>query len=97
MGANDEGGRSYRKEMESPMEIDREDADGDHQNSDVKVEAKEGFCRSVEREPKNDKWHGQERSSGKFLRRFRLPERDKMEEVKASLENGVQSAYHDCA
>nr|GMD39337.1 17.8 kDa class I heat shock protein-like [Ipomoea batatas] len=36
----------------------------------------------------NDKWHRVERSSGKFLRRFRLPENAKMDEMKASMENG---------
>ena len=45
--------------------------------------------RSKEKEDKNDKWHRVERSSGKFLRRFRLPENAKTEEVKAGLENGV--------
>nr|GEX52973.1 hypothetical protein [Tanacetum cinerariifolium] len=45
--------------------------------------------RSKENEEKNDKWHRVERSSGMFTRRFRLPENAKMEEVKASMENGV--------
>ncbi|BAT73696.1 hypothetical protein LR48_Vigan01g056100 [Vigna angularis] len=45
--------------------------------------------RNVEKEDKNDTWHRVERSSGKFLRRFRLPENAKMDEVKASMENGV--------
>ncbi|CBI31570.3 unnamed protein product, partial [Vitis vinifera] len=40
-------------------------------------------------EEKNDKWHRVERSSGKFLRRFRLPENAKMDQVKATMENGV--------
>ncbi|XP_052174826.1 17.3 kDa class I heat shock protein-like [Diospyros lotus] len=45
--------------------------------------------RNVEKEEKNDAWHRVERSSGKFMRRFRLPENAKMDEVKASMENGV--------
>ncbi|VVB16622.1 unnamed protein product [Arabis nemorensis] len=45
--------------------------------------------RSKENEEKNDTWHRLERASGKFMRRFRLPENAKVEEVKATMENGV--------
>ncbi|KAJ6952482.1 17.3 kDa class I heat shock protein-like [Populus alba x Populus x berolinensis] len=60
--------------------------------------------RNVEKEDKNDTWHRVERSSGKFLRRFRLPENAKVDQflrrfrlpenakvdqVRASMENGV--------
>ncbi|KAJ8457975.1 hypothetical protein OPV22_030901 [Ensete ventricosum] len=62
---------------------------------EVKVEVEEGGVlqisgeRSKEEEEKSDKWHRVERSSGKFLRRFRLPENAKVDQVKASMENGV--------
>ncbi|CAI9759715.1 unnamed protein product [Fraxinus pennsylvanica] len=62
---------------------------------EVKVEVEEGRVlqisgeRSKEQEEKNDKWHRVERSSGKFLRRFRLPENAKTDQVKASMESGV--------
>ncbi|XAR60671.1 hypothetical protein NMG60_11034139 [Bertholletia excelsa] len=45
--------------------------------------------RNAEKEEKNDTWHRLERSSGKFVRRFGLPENAKMDQVKASMENGV--------
>ncbi|KAL2241229.1 17.5 kDa class I heat shock protein-like [Sesamum indicum] len=45
--------------------------------------------RTREKEEKNDTWHRLERSSGKFFRRFRLPENAKMDQIKASMENGV--------
>ncbi|KAL1542127.1 17.8 kDa class I heat shock protein-like [Salvia divinorum] len=62
---------------------------------EVKVEVEDGGIlqisgeRSKEQEEKNDKWHRIERSSGKFCRRFRLPENTKLEQVKAAMENGV--------
>ncbi|KAI3793272.1 hypothetical protein L1987_35888 [Smallanthus sonchifolius] len=45
--------------------------------------------RNKESEEKGDTWHRVERSSGKFVRRFRLPENAKVDEVKAAMENGV--------
>ncbi|KAG8390084.1 hypothetical protein BUALT_Bualt01G0047200 [Buddleja alternifolia] len=62
---------------------------------EVKVEVEDGSVlqisgeRSSEKEEKNDTWHRVERSSGKFLRRFRLPENAKLDQVKAAMENGV--------
>ncbi|KAH1130727.1 hypothetical protein J1N35_002105 [Gossypium stocksii] len=45
--------------------------------------------RDVEKEDKNDTWHRVEHSRCQFMRRFRLPENVKMDQVKASMENGV--------
>ncbi|XP_055830626.1 17.7 kDa class I heat shock protein-like [Solanum dulcamara] len=62
---------------------------------EVKVEIEEDRVlqisgeRNVDKEDKNDKWHRVERSSGKFMRRFRLPENAKMDQVRASMDNGV--------
>ncbi|CAN6471522.1 unnamed protein product [Victoria cruziana] len=62
---------------------------------EVKVEIEEGSVlqisgrRNKEVEEKNDHWHRVERSSGEFLRRFRLPENAKVEQVRAAMENGV--------
>lgn len=62
---------------------------------DVKVEVEDGSVlqisgeRNREREEKTDTWHRVERSSGKFLRRFRLPANAKADQVKAAMENGV--------
>ncbi|KAL2539930.1 17.6 kDa class I heat shock protein 3 [Abeliophyllum distichum] len=62
---------------------------------EVKVEVEDGRIlkisgeRSKEKEEKTDTWHRVERSSGKFQRRFRLPENVKMDQVKAAMENGV--------
>ncbi|MQL87306.1 hypothetical protein Taro_019848 [Colocasia esculenta] len=62
---------------------------------EVKVEVEEGRIlqisgqRSKEKEEKTDTWHRVERSGGSFVRRFRLPENAQVDQVKASMENGV--------
>jgi len=45
--------------------------------------------RSREKEEKDDRWHRVERRTGKFIRRFWLPENAKVDQVKAAMENGV--------
>ncbi|KAL5054490.1 hypothetical protein RYX36_035172 [Vicia faba] len=65
------------------------------EKEEVKVEIEDDSVlqisgeRNIEKEDKNDEWHRVERSSGKFMRRFRLPENAKMDQVKANMENGV--------
>ncbi|KAJ4797058.1 18.2 kDa class I heat shock protein [Rhynchospora pubera] len=62
---------------------------------EVKVEVDERNILQIsgkrigEDEDKNDTWHLLERSSGKFLRRFRLPENANMDQIKAAMGNGV--------
>ncbi|XVF55161.1 hypothetical protein PTKIN_Ptkin06aG0014400 [Pterospermum kingtungense] len=61
----------------------------------VKLEVEEGrvLCikaeKNMEKEVKGQTWHRVERSSGVFVRRFRLPENTKMDKLTAYLENGV--------
>ncbi|XP_030454980.1 17.6 kDa class I heat shock protein-like [Syzygium oleosum] len=62
---------------------------------EVKVEVEDGRVLQIsgerrrEQEEKADKWHRVERSSGRFARRFRLPENVKLDGVRANMENGV--------
>ncbi|KAI3891309.1 hypothetical protein MKW92_046161 [Papaver armeniacum] len=51
---------------------------------EVKVEVVEEKIKK-----KIDKWHRVEHSSGKFMRKFRLPENAKVDQLKATMENGV--------
>ncbi|KAL2548749.1 Heat shock protein 1 [Forsythia ovata] len=66
---------------------------------EVTVEVEEGGVLQIsgewskEQEEKNDKWHRLERSSGKFLHRFRLPENANTDQVKASMENSWESWF----
>ncbi|KAF5750889.1 hypothetical protein HS088_TW03G01229 [Tripterygium wilfordii] len=63
--------------------------------NEVKVEVEDNNVlrisgeRHMEKEEKTDKWYRVERSSGKFIRQFRLPENAKPEKMKTSMENGV--------
>ncbi|KAH7537488.1 18.1 kDa class I heat shock protein [Ziziphus jujuba] len=62
---------------------------------EVKVAVEEGRVlhisgeRRRELEKTTDTWHRVERISGKFSRRFRLPENAKFDQVKAVMDNGV--------
>ncbi|CAM6099094.1 unnamed protein product [Calypogeia fissa] len=61
----------------------------------IKVELEDGRVlqisgeRSQEEEKKGNSWHQVERSYGKFLRRFKLPENAQAEAISAKVENGV--------
>ncbi|RVW93815.1 hypothetical protein VitviT2T_030779 [Vitis vinifera] len=63
--------------------------------NEVKLEVHQGRvlhisgCREEEPEEKGEKWHCRERSCGSFSRQFRLPEDAKVEEIKASMHDGV--------
>ncbi|THU60602.1 hypothetical protein C4D60_Mb07t14500 [Musa balbisiana] len=62
---------------------------------EVKVEIEDGRIlqisgeRKSEEEENTDTWHRVERSRGKFLRRFRLPETVRVDQVRAAMEDGV--------
>ena len=62
---------------------------------EVKVEVDEGRVlqingeRKADGESDGDTWHRVEQCRGRFMRRFKLPENAKTDEVKASMENGV--------
>ncbi|KAL6206175.1 hypothetical protein ACLB2K_023424 [Fragaria x ananassa] len=65
---------------------------------DVKLEVHEGRVLHVSAERKDEEppdlkvketWHCRERTSGSFSRRFRLPENAKVDEIKASMRDGV--------
>ncbi|KAL2642294.1 hypothetical protein R1flu_009881 [Riccia fluitans] len=45
--------------------------------------------RSKEKDEKTDKWHRVERSHGRFLRRFPLPDNANVEKIHAKVEDGV--------
>lgn len=64
---------------------------------DVKMELHEGNMLRIsaerkeedELESKEETWHCKERPRGGFSRQFRLPEEAKVDEIKASMSNGV--------
>eukprot|EP00249_Psilotum_nudum_P016850 c26019_g1_i2 orf=122-601(+) len=62
---------------------------------EIKVEVEDGRVLSIsgertkEETQGDDRWHRVERSYGSFLRKFRIPENVKLDELKAQVENGV--------
>ncbi|KAG5557874.1 hypothetical protein RHGRI_007942 [Rhododendron griersonianum] len=62
---------------------------------EMKVEIEDGRILQIsgesqrEQEEKDDKWHRVERIVGRFVRQFRLPENARVDQVKATMENGV--------
>lgn len=63
---------------------------------DVKLQVQEDRVLHISGERKDSpdddkagKWHCKERSSGSFSRQFRLPENAKVDEIKASMRDGV--------
>ena len=91
----DKNDKWHRVERSSGKFVRRFRLPEDAKVEEVKVEVDDGNVlqisgeRNKEQEEKTDTWHRVERSSGKFLRRFRLPENVKAEEIKAAMENGV--------
>ncbi|THU60601.1 hypothetical protein C4D60_Mb07t14490 [Musa balbisiana] len=62
---------------------------------ELKVEVEDGRIlqisgeRKIDKEEGTDNWHCVERSSGKFLQRFRLPENARVDQVRAAMKDGV--------
>lgn len=62
---------------------------------EIKVQVEDGKVLSISGErskevtEKKENWHRMERSHGSFLRRFRLPDNAKPDDMKAQVENGV--------
>ncbi|KAH9310576.1 hypothetical protein KI387_025611 [Taxus chinensis] len=62
---------------------------------DIEIQVEDGRVlqisgeRSKEEVEKKDKYHRVERQYGSFVRRFRLPENAKLDQVSAKMENGV--------
>ncbi|KAK3218954.1 hypothetical protein Dsin_012924 [Dipteronia sinensis] len=63
---------------------------------DVKLEVHQGKILHISAERRDDqepaegyKWHCRERTHGSIMREFRLPENAKVDEIKASMHDGV--------